>query len=521
MRGYTMNRISCLAVVVVLVVLFSYSGHQKAYGYQSDWDPKYYNPNPVTDDFILPLPGGGAMVFRPVIIVQEKITDSKRFMLGNGKYPPKEYPREGSIGGVFAAEGNKRLLYMCKYEVTESQYEAVMKQTKPASFSAKPKADVSWFEAMQFTDELTRWLLKNQKISLPSDEGSPGYVRLPTEEEWEFACRGGEVVDENFFSKDHFIPENGNITDYVQYYRVGDVENLQAIGSTKKPNPLGLFDMLGNAGEMCFSVFRLNYNFGRFGGFVVKGGNLRIPKPEQIRSSFRLEVPFYDSNKADASRNNLTGFRVILTAPLIVSVQRDTVIKNEWDKNSIPSGAELKKSFQDAQKGISYLDEQITDPRIKDELEKAKIGQENMIRRINEIEQQDALSFLRIGSFCADTVRLQLQRLPILEETLQNMKKDPTTKSEMISKAEDNFRKMLQSIDKNLNTYGYAVESLHQKYINSPGLFLAAYNQVIEKQNIEGDTERIQTTELMRSHVEKFLQRDAEAWKRDLIKLNK
>jgi hypothetical protein len=516
-----MNRSLHSFFALIIAFLLLLVADHKASGYQSDWDPKFYNPNPSNGDFALPLPGGGAMVFRPVVIVQEKLTDTKRFMLGNGKYPPKEYPREGSIGGIFPGEGNKKVFYMGKYEVTESQYEAVVKQAKPASLSGKPKVDISWFEAMQFTDELTRWLLKNHKAILPTDENTPGYVRLPTEEEWEFACRGADVVDENFFSKDHFIPDGESTTDYVQYYRVGDVETPQPIGNTKKPNPLGLYDMLGNAGEMCFDVFRLNYHFGRFGGFIVKGGNVRIPKPEEIRSSFRLEVPFYDVSKGDASKSNLTGFRVVLTAPLIVSVQRDANIKSEWDQNSLPASAELKKSFQEAQKDLSSLDSQITEPQIKEGLDKVRKSQEEMVRQINEIEQRDALSFFRIGSFCADAVRLQLLRLPILEETLQNMKKDSSAKSESINKAEENFRKMLESIDKNLNTYGYAVESLHQKFINTPDPVLAAYNQVVEKQQLEGETERIQTTELMRRHVVNFVQRDAGAWKNDLMKLKK
>jgi hypothetical protein len=519
MRGETMNKLRLFVATTLLLSLQAFPGPNTACGYQPDWDLKYYNPTPLEGDLIIPLPGGGAMVFRPVVVVQEKLTDAKRFMLGNQKYAPKEYPREGSIGGVFTGEGNKRIFYMAKYEVTDSQFEAVMKQAKPATLSPKVKVSVSWFEAMQFTDELTRWLLKNHKDVLPVDETTPGYVRLPTEEEWEFACRGADMVDENSFSKDHFVPEGENPANYIQYYRVGDVESPQPIGSTKKSNPLGLYDMLGNAGEMCFDVFRLNYHFGRFGGFVVKGGNLRVPKPEEIRSSFRLEVPFYDAGKGDAWKNDLTGFRAVLTAPVIISVQRDAKIKSEWDKNSLPNGADLNRSFKEAQKGISSLDEQITDPAIKKGLEEVKNAQGDMIRQINEIEQRDAVSFFRIGSFCAETVRLQLLRLPILDETLQGMKKDPSTKPEFITKAEDNFRKMLASIDKNLNTYGYAVESLHQKFINTPEPVLAAYRQVLEKQKMEGETERIQTTELMRAHVENFIQRNAEAWKSDLMKM--
>ena len=308
-------------IIFAMVFLLNIAG-VKVFAYQPEWKQEFYNPDPGADgkDFILALPGGGAMAFRPVVVVQKKITAAKRFTLGNSseKYAPVEYPRYGSISGVFEEDNGNRLL------------------------SNMPKVNLSWFEAVRFCHELTLWLLKHQKQLIPQDGQALGFIRLPTEEEWEFACRGGELVQSNFFYRDHFIPENERKQDYVQYYRSGDIEDLQPIGNTKKPNPLGIYDMLGNASEICFDIFRLNHHYGRSGGYVVRGGDLDVPSMGNIRSSFRIEAPFYNQRKEDAYRMIQGGFRVLITAPFFTSQQRSQTIENEWNRSPPKWKMELK-----------------------------------------------------------------------------------------------------------------------------------------------------------------------------------
>ena len=504
-----------LAIVFLLII-----AGVKGFAYQPEWKPEFYNPKPGADgkDYILPLPGGGAMTFRPVVVVQKKITAAKRFTLGNSsaKYAPVEYPRHGSISGVFEEDNGNRLFYIGKYEVTRSQYDAVINSAKPANLSNMPKVNVSWFEAVRFCHELTLWLLKHQKQLIPKDGQALGFIRLPTEEEWEFACRGGELVRSNFFYRDHFIPENERKLDYVQSYKSGDIEELQPIGNTKRPNPLGIYDMLGNASEICFDIFRLNHHYGRSGGYVVRGGDLDVPSIGNIRSSFRIEAPFYNQRKEDAYRMIQGGFRVLITAAFISSLQRSQMIEDEWKQDILPDKGQLRLSFEEAQQKIDYVYNQIKDPSLKGELRKIKNSHDSIARELYAIELRDAVSFFRIGSYTTGVIENTLRRLTIQEDYIKKYSNDPATTRINIQRAEKNLQRLQKSIEDHLETYGDTVESLNEKFRNSPDLVIAASEQVIAKKKLLNQERQIQAVKLMLKHVRQFRQRNPVLWRKDI-----
>jgi formylglycine-generating enzyme required for sulfatase activity len=139
-----------------------------------------------------------------------------------------------------------KAFYLGKYEVTQEQYEALMEQN-PSIFHGKrlPVERVSWEDATAFCKALTSRTGKE--------------VRLPTEAEWEYACRAGAVTPF------HFGRElNGKQANCAGLYPYGTEEmgpyKLQTceVGSYA-PNAWGLYDMHGNVWEWCADWYAEQY----------------------------------------------------------------------------------------------------------------------------------------------------------------------------------------------------------------------------------------------------------------------
>ena len=123
--------------------------------------------------------------------------------------------------------------YMGKYEVTQEQYEAVIGnnpsiKTKGAKY---PVTDVTWDDCHEFIKRL------NAKTN-------KGY-RLPTEAEWEYACRAGTSTAYSF---------GDSLTKADANYGAWDVGSIKPVGNYN-PNAFGLYDMHGNAWEWCEDWF--------------------------------------------------------------------------------------------------------------------------------------------------------------------------------------------------------------------------------------------------------------------------
>jgi formylglycine-generating enzyme required for sulfatase activity len=123
---------------------------------------------------------------------------------------------------------------MGKYEVTQAQWEAVM-GSNPSYFKGvnRPVENVLWDNAQQFI----------QRLNARND----GYVyRLPTEAEWEYACRAGST-------EDYAV----NL-DAMAWYDDNSGGRTHPVGH-KKPNAWGLYDMHGNVWEMCQDWYSQDY----------------------------------------------------------------------------------------------------------------------------------------------------------------------------------------------------------------------------------------------------------------------
>jgi formylglycine-generating enzyme required for sulfatase activity/serine/threonine protein kinase len=197
--------------------------------------------------------------------------------------------------------------YIGVVEVTQSQYKRVMR-TNPSEFNGltNPVEQVSWEDAMNFCRKLSE---------LPAEKKAGRVYRLPTEAEWEYACRAGTTTEFTFGD------DESKIGDYA-WFDLNSSSKTHPVGN-KKPNAWGLFDMHGNVWEWCSDWydeypkgFAINPN-GRQTGWarVVRGGSYRNVA-SLCRSAHRI-------NDTPTQRFSYFGFRVALS---------DTEIPQEADR---------------------------------------------------------------------------------------------------------------------------------------------------------------------------------------------
>ena len=126
-----------------------------------------------------------------------------------------------------------------KYPVTQAQYQAVMGYN-PSKFSGNPQNPVetiTWFNARDFCKRLSKLTGKN--------------YRLPTEAEWEYACRAGT---ETRFS---FGDDENQLGDYAWF--IDNSDNVTHPVGQKLPNLWGIYDMHGNVWEWCADQYHQSY----------------------------------------------------------------------------------------------------------------------------------------------------------------------------------------------------------------------------------------------------------------------
>ena len=329
----------------------------------------------------VPLPNGKSLRFRQIFLgLPPDVIPSREYVAGDrSENNPTEPLVPVRIGGAFlerAPSGNLDwCFYLAESEVTESQWNAVMGGGEPSNGSI-PKTGVSYLQVLEFLNQCNLWIYENARDSFPSNDESLGFLRLPTEHEWEFAARGGiEVLPEQF---DRQIPYSGPDELRRHEWLFGSDSSsgkVKPVARSKGPNPLGLFDMFGNASELTASHFSVDPNSGRVGGMVVKGGDVRTSL-EKAHSGMRTEFSLYTPNGTQNS-GELVGFRPVIASNIITSV------------STIPKIAMTKDSTSAVQIPLAAAGQamQSSSAATSEELEKARGRLVTLERQISQLSQ--------------------------------------------------------------------------------------------------------------------------------------
>lgn len=533
------DKMSCRVALGTLLLLPLASGFGWTQGApEIAWRESYYNPVPLEDDLILPMPCGGAMAFRPVVTPHAggALGDLPIF-LGDerSKFDYLRGLRRAQISGPFMARVSRsRQYFIAKYETAQVQYDVVTKgcpDKTPRRRAFVAASGLSWFDAVAFSRDYTEWLWQNARDTLPNADGVPAFVRLPLEAEWEFAARGGARVDDVEFRQRLPNTDGASLAEFVAF---GGSESangkVQPIG-TLRPNALGLHDMLGNVAEMTLDPFQLN-RYGRqhglSGAFVVRGGNARTPR-EQISHGARQEAPYFDVRSGDASGDRYTGFRVALGVTVFTTADREAAFRDEYAALAAPDQStqtglkedEALSILRTAERDNTYLELAPALQSVRRLLDEARV--ERQAQRDRATQNQllaAALSCNRVSGL----IRSQRGQLPLAEmadEEFQSVlsRNNPAEIAEarmLVDSIKQDLAQVEDAITSALSFYGTLIEALATDY---PLDELRTQAELVsEKQTSRNATSMLPCLSVVLAHISLRIQSgvlDSEQWRED------
>lgn len=176
---------------------------------------------------------------------------------------------------------------LAAFPVTQAQYARVTgRRPSTAQGDRLPVEGVSWWDAVRFCNALSNaeglapaYRLHADIEEIEWEAPADGY-RLPTEAEWEHACRAGTTG-----------PRYGRLEE-IAWYRGNSHERMHEVGG-KRPNAWGLYDMLGNVWEWCWDLYDAEvygvYRVLRGGGWFDERWSCRASVRRRSHPSFQID----------------------------------------------------------------------------------------------------------------------------------------------------------------------------------------------------------------------------------------